>query len=69
MSIVATVKKRTNQMLQSMHMFRTTSSEQCSLLAAQLYTTQAAFQVWQPKSGSYLSIVFLMMDILVPETY
>jgi hypothetical protein len=32
------------------------------------YTTQVAFQVWPPKSGSYLLIVLLMMDILVPET-
>jgi hypothetical protein len=26
------------------------------------------FQVWPPKSGSYLLIVLLMMGILVPET-
>jgi hypothetical protein len=45
-----------------------TSSEQCSLLAAQHYTTQATFQVWPPKSGRYSLIVLLMMDILVPET-
>jgi hypothetical protein len=30
--------------------FRATFSEQCTLLAAQHYTTQAAFQVWPPKS-------------------
>jgi hypothetical protein len=43
-------------------------SEQCSLLEAQRYTSQAAFQVWPPKSGSYLLIVLLVMGILVPET-
>jgi hypothetical protein len=47
---------------------RATSSEKCSLQAAQRYTTQAAFLVWPPKSGSYLLIVLLMMGILVPET-
>jgi hypothetical protein len=47
---------------------RATSSEQCSLQEAQRYTTQAAFQVWPPKSGSYLLIELLMMGILVPET-
>jgi hypothetical protein len=47
---------------------RATSFEQCSLQAAQRYTTQAAFQVWPPKSGSYLLIVLLMMGIFVPET-
>jgi hypothetical protein len=26
------------------------------------------FQVWPPKSGSYLLIVIVMMGILVPET-
>jgi hypothetical protein len=31
--------------------------------------TQAAFQVWPPKSGSYLLIVLLMMGILVTETW
>jgi hypothetical protein len=31
-------------------------------------TTQAAFQVWSPKSGRYSLIVLLMMGILVPET-
>jgi hypothetical protein len=45
-----------------------TSSEQCTYLAAQRCTTQAAFKVWPPKSGSYLLIVLLMMGILVPET-
>jgi hypothetical protein len=45
-----------------------TPSEQCSLQAAQHYTTQVAFQVWPPKSGSCLLILLLMMGILVPET-
>jgi hypothetical protein len=49
-------------------LIRVTSSVQCSLQAAQRYTTQAAFQVWPPKSGSYLLIVLLMMGTLVPET-
>jgi hypothetical protein len=44
------------------------SSEQFSLQEAQHYTTQAAFQVWPPKSGSCVLILLLMMDILVPET-
>jgi hypothetical protein len=47
---------------------RATSSEQFSLQASQRYTTQAAFQVCPPKSGSYLFIVLLMIGILVPET-
>jgi hypothetical protein len=38
------------------------------LLEAQRCTTQVAFQLWPPKSGSYLLIVLLMMGILVPET-
>jgi hypothetical protein len=45
-----------------------TFSGQCTLLAAKHYTTQAAFQLWPPKRGSYLLIVLLMMGILVPET-
>jgi hypothetical protein len=47
---------------------RATSSEQCSLQEAQRCTIHAAFQLWPPKSGSYLLIVLLMMGILVPET-
>jgi hypothetical protein len=31
-------------------------------------TTQAAFQVWPPKSGRYSLIVLLTVGILVPET-
>jgi hypothetical protein len=45
-----------------------TSSKQCLLQETQGCKTQAAIQVWPPKSGSYLLIVFLMMGILVPET-
>jgi hypothetical protein len=45
---------------------RATSSEQCTLLAFQHYTTQVAFQVWPPKRGSYL-LILLMMGILVPK--
>jgi hypothetical protein len=40
----------------------------CLLQEAQRCTTQATFQVWPPKSGSYLLIVLLVMGILVPET-
>jgi hypothetical protein len=47
---------------------RATSSEQCTPQAAQRYTTQAAFQVWPPNSGSYLLILLLTIGILVPET-
>jgi hypothetical protein len=36
---------------------------------AQHCTTQTAFQVWPPTSGSYLLIVLLMKAILVPETF
>jgi hypothetical protein len=35
---------------------------------AQCSITQAASQVWPPKSGRYSLIVLLMMGILVPET-
>jgi hypothetical protein len=45
-----------------------TTSDPCSPQEAQYCTTQAAFQVWPPKSGSYLLIVLLMMGILVLET-
>jgi hypothetical protein len=45
-----------------------TSSKQCSLQEAQCGKTQAAFQIWPPKSGRYSLIVLLMMGILVPET-
>jgi hypothetical protein len=34
-----------------------TSSKQCSLLAAQRYTAQVAFQIWPPKSRIYSLIV------------
>jgi hypothetical protein len=36
-----------------------------SLQEVQCSTTQAAFQVWPPKSGRYSLIVLLMMGILV----
>jgi hypothetical protein len=42
--------------------------EQCSLQETLRYTTQAAFQVWPPKSRSYLFIVLLTVGILMPET-
>jgi hypothetical protein len=44
-----------------------TSSEHHTLLEAQRSTTQVAFQLWPPKSGSYLLIVLLIMGILMPE--
>jgi hypothetical protein len=52
--------------LYCLNMFRATSSDQCTLLAAQRYTTPGfpGMASWKRK----LLIVLLMMGILVPET-
>jgi hypothetical protein len=57
----------------NMPIIRSTISEYLPLLIGHTWKGYShyfayLFQVWPPKSGSYLLIVLLMMGILVPET-